>query len=234
MQNGKLIIPASTQGALGNIATCGQLVGLVVTGFCQERYGAKLTFFWGMIFMIGTIFLAVFAQSMAMLMGAEFIMGIPWGMFQTLTTAYASGERAIPRSSESGGWVADMPAEICPINMRGYLAAYASVGWGGGRFVSTGVLRGTLGMKGDWAWRLPYAIQWIWPVPLAALVMFAPESESHSPLPDVATARRLRLTRQARGGWYARAAWRRPRLLSAALPDPTFTPQARSTVMPST
>lgn len=62
--------------------------------------------------------------------------------------------------------------------MRGYLAAYASVGWGGGRFVSTGVLRGTLGMKGDWAWRLPYAIQWIWPVPLAALVVFAPESES--------------------------------------------------------
>jgi hypothetical protein len=116
MQNGKLIIPASTQGALGNIATCGQLVGLVVTGFCQERYGAKRTFFWGMIFMIGTIFLAVFAQSMAMLMGAEFIMGIPWGMFQTLTTAYASGERTItlPNHQENDGRVALTPRRDLP------------------------------------------------------------------------------------------------------------------------
>ena len=45
-----------------------------------------------MIFMILTVFLAVFAQSLAMLYAAEVLMGIPWGMFQTLTTAYAAGK----------------------------------------------------------------------------------------------------------------------------------------------
>lgn len=60
--------------------------------------------------------------------------------------------------------------------MRGYLTAYASLGWGGGRFVSTGVLRGTLNLAGDWAWRVPYACQWMWPLPLAIMILFAPES----------------------------------------------------------
>lgn len=68
------------------------------------------------------------------------------------------------------------PSEICPLNMRGYLAAWASMGWGGGRFLATGILRGTLSMEGEWAWRLPYALQWIWPVPLVCLVWLAPES----------------------------------------------------------
>ena len=31
-------------------------------------------------------------------------------------------------------------------------------------------------MHGSWSWRLPYALQWMWPLPLAALIVFAPES----------------------------------------------------------
>ena len=105
--DGKQIIPNPTQVGLSNTATCGQLVGLVITGIFQERVGCRKTFFGGMILMIGTIFIAVFAQNLNMLYAAEFCMGesvtsqvllalilpgIPWGMFQTLTTAYASGE----------------------------------------------------------------------------------------------------------------------------------------------
>lgn len=61
--------------------------------------------------------------------------------------------------------------------MRGYLAAYASVGWGAGKFIATGVLRGALVIPGDWAWRMPYAIQWVWPAPLLVACLFARESE---------------------------------------------------------
>ncbi|ORX37003.1 general substrate transporter [Kockovaella imperatae] len=149
-------IPNHTQVGLSETTICGQLVGLVITGIAQERYGAKRTFFWGMTALTGTIFLAVFAQNLAMLFVAGFLNGVPWGMFQTLTTAYA--------------------AEICPINLRGYLAAWAQIAWSGGGVIATGVLRGTLTMEGDWAWRLPYALQWLWPVPLALLVLIAPES----------------------------------------------------------
>lgn len=51
----------------------------------------------------GFIFLSVFATSLPMLVVAEVLCGIPWGIFQTLTTAYAS--------------------EVCPIQLRGYLTA---------------------------------------------------------------------------------------------------------------
>jgi SP family general alpha glucoside:H+ symporter-like MFS transporter len=71
-------------------------------------------------------------------------------------------------------------AEICPIGLRGYLTSYVAMGWGGGRFISSGILVGTNKIPGDWAWRLPYALQWMWPVPLAIGALFAPESEHES------------------------------------------------------
>ena len=89
--NGKWSIPAKDQTALSNLATVGQLVGLVLTGYFQERFGMKWTYIAGMSFMIMTIFVAVFAQNLPMLMAAEFLMGMPWGMFQTLATAYVAG-----------------------------------------------------------------------------------------------------------------------------------------------
>ena len=60
--------------------------------------------------------------------------------------------------------------------MRGYLSAWASMGWGGGRFVASGVTKGTLSIAGSWSWRLPFAIQWIWPLPLVLTIWMAPES----------------------------------------------------------
>lgn len=81
MSNGKMAIPASDQTALNNLATVGQLCGLLLCGYCQERFGSKRSFFWGMVFMTLTIFVAFFAQNLPMLMAAEFLMGCPWGIF---------------------------------------------------------------------------------------------------------------------------------------------------------
>ncbi|WWC87014.1 uncharacterized protein L201_001897 [Kwoniella dendrophila CBS 6074] len=127
LHNGKLVIPALYQGAFLNSGKVGQLIGLIITGICQEKYGSKKTYISGMIAMTLSIFLAVFSINLNTLIGAELVMGIPWGMFQTLATAYA--------------------AEICPIKMRGYLAAFASVGWGGGGFIAAGVMKGVLNLK---------------------------------------------------------------------------------------
>lgn len=86
MYNGQKVIPADYQGGLQNITKVGQLVGLVITGYCQERYGSKRTYIGGMIIMTLSIFMAVFAVSLDMLLGAELIMGIPWGMFREYYT----------------------------------------------------------------------------------------------------------------------------------------------------
>ncbi|WWC92593.1 uncharacterized protein L201_007552 [Kwoniella dendrophila CBS 6074] len=155
-KNGKLAIPANYQSGLVNIAYVGQCIGLFLNGYCQERFGSRKTFIGGMILMMATIFLAFFAVSLNMLLAAELAMGIPWGMFQTLSTAYA--------------------AEICPIQLRGYLNAFASVGFGGGSFIASGVLRACLSITNAYGWRLPYALQWVWPLPLALGCYFAPES----------------------------------------------------------
>lgn len=60
--------------------------------------------------------------------------------------------------------------------MRGYLTSWVSMCWGCGSFLASGVLRGSLGLPGDLAWRVPYALQWIWVVPLFVVGLVAPES----------------------------------------------------------
>lgn len=45
-----------------------------------------------------------------------------------------------------------------------------------GQVIGVGVVKAMLHRTDEWAWRLPYALQWMWPVPLFIGVLFAPES----------------------------------------------------------
>lgn len=103
-----------------------------------------------------TIFILFFAQNVEMLLAGNIICGIPWGIFQTLTTAYA--------------------AEICPSAIRGYLTAWVSMCWGCGSFLAAGILRASLDLEGNAGWKVPYGIQWIWVPPLFVVAFFCPES----------------------------------------------------------
>jgi len=81
---------------------------------------------------------------------------LPWGIFQTITTTYA--------------------AEVTPVSLRPYLTTYVNLCWVIGQLIASGVLKGLLNLNGQWAYRIPFAIQWIWPVPIGLVVFFAPES----------------------------------------------------------
>lgn len=48
--------------------------------------------------------------------------------------------------------------------------------WVFGQLISAGVLRGFLHYQGDMSWRIPYAIQWVWPPLIMLGTLFAPES----------------------------------------------------------
>ncbi|CAK7234032.1 hypothetical protein SCUCBS95973_008795 [Sporothrix curviconia] len=48
--------------------------------------------------------------------------------------------------------------------------------WVIGQFLATGVLRGLLGRADNWAWRIPYAVQWVFPPFIIVGILFAPES----------------------------------------------------------
>ena len=50
--------------------------------------------------------------------------------------------------------------------------------WVFGQFISTGVTRALLPLPitDKWAYKIPFAVQWAWPVPLFLAILFAPES----------------------------------------------------------
>lgn len=77
-------------------------------------------------------------------------------LLQTLSTTYA--------------------CEVVPTVLRPYLTAYVCMCWGAGILLSSGVVRAVAGIDGNLAWKLPFACQFIWPVPLFIGAYFAPES----------------------------------------------------------
>lgn len=60
--------------------------------------------------------------------------------------------------------------------LRGYLTTYVNLMWGLGQLIASGVLRGFLKRSDQWAYRIPYALQWVWPVLIVPGLLFAPES----------------------------------------------------------
>lgn len=149
-------IPAPWQAGLSNGANVGEILGLFINGIVSERYGYRKTMIVSLVAVIGFIFIPFFARSLVDLEVGEILCGIPWGVFQTLTTAYAS--------------------EVCPTQLRAYLTTYVNLCWVFGQLIGSGVLRAQALKADQWSYRIPFAIQWIWPVPIIVGVLLAPES----------------------------------------------------------
>lgn len=96
------------------------------------------------------------AQNVQTLLAAEILCGIPWGIFQTICITYAS--------------------EVCPVALRGYLTTYVNFCWGLGQEIGIGVIHSMIDRDDQWAYRIPYGLQWMWPLPLFIGIWFAPES----------------------------------------------------------
>ncbi|KAL7784030.1 putative MFS alpha-glucoside transporter [Trichoderma afarasin] len=153
---GKKYISAPWQSGLSNSSLVGQLAGLIVNAYAQDRFGCRATMMAFMAWMAVMIFIPVFAPSLPVLAWGEAMCGVSWGVFQTLSTTYAS--------------------EVVPTVLRPYVTAYVCMCWGAGILLSSGVVRAVAGLSGNIAWRLPFALQWIWPIPLFVGAYLAPES----------------------------------------------------------
>ncbi|KEY69519.1 hypothetical protein S7711_02056 [Stachybotrys chartarum IBT 7711] len=149
-------IPAAWQAGLSNGVYVGEMIGLILNGIISERYGYRYTVMGCLVLLTGFITIFFTAQNVQTLLAAEILCGIPWGVFQTLTITYAS--------------------EVCPVALRGYLTTYINCCWGIGQIIGIGVIRSMLDRDDEWSYRIPYALQWIWPLPLFVGVYFAPES----------------------------------------------------------
>ncbi|CAG8906483.1 unnamed protein product [Penicillium egyptiacum] len=154
--DGSYQVPAAWQAGLSNGAYCGEIIGLFINGWASERFGYRYTILTSLALI--TAFTAIFftAPNIQTLLAAEILAGVPWGIFQTLTVAYAS--------------------EVCPVVLRGYLTSYVNFCWGLGQFIGIGVIKAMLNRDDQWSYRIPYGLQWMWPVPLFVAIFFAPES----------------------------------------------------------
>ncbi|KAL6152229.1 hypothetical protein ACJQWK_04295 [Exserohilum turcicum] len=153
---GKYSVRASWQSALSNGARAGEVIGLIINGFVSERYGYRNTMIGALMAMTAFIFILFFAPNVETLVIGEVFCGIPWGMFQTLTTQYAS--------------------EVAPVRLRPILTTFVNMCWVMGQFIAAGVNRGCVQRPDQWAYRIPFAIQWVWPIPIMVGVFLAPES----------------------------------------------------------
>lgn len=154
--DGTYQVPANLQSAVSNGVNAGEIVGLLINGVLADWIGYRWVMIGCLFLMVAFIFLQFFATSIYMYLGAEILLGVPWGVFQTLTTTYA--------------------AEVCPNVLRPYLTMLVSLCWSVGYLVGTGVLRAFLSSHGEWAYRIPFALQWALPIPLAIGIFLAPES----------------------------------------------------------
>lgn len=48
-----------------------------------------------------------------------------------------------------------------------------------GQLISAGVLRGLVSRVDEWGYKIPFALQWVWPVFLIPAIWFAPDSPWH-------------------------------------------------------
>lgn len=113
--DGSYVIPARWQTSLGMGSNIGSIIGLFINGACSDRFGYKKTFQCALFVMICTLFVPFFAPNVQTLMAGQILQGLPWGVFQTLTTAYAS--------------------EICPVALRAYLTTYVNLCWVMGQLI---------------------------------------------------------------------------------------------------
>jgi MFS transporter, SP family, general alpha glucoside:H+ symporter len=156
LPNGTYQVPGPWQSALSCAATVGAIFGAFGNGYFTHHFGYRKVLLVSLVAITGFIFVLFFATSLGMLEAGLVLCGIPWGVFATLAPAYAS--------------------EVCPLALRGYLTVYVNLCWAFGQLIAAGVLRGFVNGTTQWAYRIPFAIQWVWPVPLFIILWFAPES----------------------------------------------------------
>ncbi|KAI2774488.1 sugar transporter [Daldinia loculata] len=152
----KWVLSAAWQSGLSNGARAGEILGLILAGWISDRYGYKITTIGFLISMIMFIFVLFFAPNVQVLVIGEVLCGIPWGAFQSVAPAYAS--------------------EVAPVVLRPYLTTFINMCWVIGQFFAAAVNKGSVGRLDEWAYRIPFGVQWVWPVPILAGLVFAPES----------------------------------------------------------
>ncbi|KAK1981781.1 alpha glucoside transporter [Colletotrichum cereale] len=152
-------ISSSWQQKFNAIGAVANIVGALLNGYFTPKYGHRIVLIVSLVWLAAFVFVVFFAHNIEMQLAGQILCNLPWGVFATTGPAYA--------------------AEVTPLAIRGYLTSYVNLCWCIGQFISAGVLKGLVDVKGQWSYKIPFAIQWVWPIPLIIAAWMAPESPWH-------------------------------------------------------
>ncbi|KAH8649970.1 hypothetical protein BX600DRAFT_529071 [Xylariales sp. PMI_506] len=149
-------ISSAWQAGLVDIGSIGNIIGALLNGYFTPKVGPRVVMMTSLAALSTFVFITFFAPNMTVILFGQLLCSIPWGIFATTAPAYA--------------------VEIAPLALRGYLTAYINLCFCTGQLISARVLKGLVNNSTEWGYRVPFATQWIWPVPLFIGTFLAPES----------------------------------------------------------
>ncbi|KAK0384728.1 hypothetical protein NLU13_7206 [Sarocladium strictum] len=156
LDDGTYEVAAPWQTALGMGNPIGQVLGALASGYPLQLLGRKKTLAICCVWSIGFVFVQFFSTSIGMLCAGEILGGLAYGFYVVIAPTYAS--------------------EVCPLALRGFLTTSINLAFVIGQFIAQGCAAGVETRLDEWAYKIPFAIQWVWPVVLLAALPFAPES----------------------------------------------------------
>ncbi|KFY78726.1 hypothetical protein V499_02166 [Pseudogymnoascus sp. VKM F-103] len=152
----KFIIEASWQSAFQCSGPVGAFMGVFMAGPITSRIGYRWATIGGLMFLNAFIFIFYFGNSQGMFFAAQILEGIPWGIFIANAPAYCS--------------------EIVPMRLRAPATQMLQMFWAIGAIIVGGITYHYQSRDDASAYRVPIALQWMFPTPLAILLFIAPES----------------------------------------------------------
>ena len=155
---GDAVLPANWQSAFNAVSAVGGLFGGLAVGWIAERIGPKGTVLVACCISTIAVFLQFFtpAHVNAMMLVSKLINGFALGMYVATASGYCS--------------------EISPLALRGITTGSINLFICLGQLVCNIVIM-AVGQRSDkYGYRIPFAVQWAFPLILAGGMWWAPES----------------------------------------------------------
>ncbi|GAB7362230.1 hypothetical protein MBLNU230_g2255t1 [Neophaeotheca triangularis] len=152
----RMVIETKWQSALQMGGPVGAIIGVVLSGPLTSRIGYRWSVIVALMALNAFIFVFYFANSLPVMLASQLLEGIPWGIFIANAPAYCS--------------------EIVPIPLRAPATQMLQMFWAIGAIIVGGVCYYYEPFDDETAYRIPIALQWMFPTPLAILIWMAPES----------------------------------------------------------
>lgn len=150
------VVPAGWLAAFNSISSVGQFFGGFICSWCSDKIGRRLALFIGLFFVTGGIFGEVLSFTRVAFLLGKLVLGIGLGFYLTIGPLYAS--------------------EIAPVALRGIVTGGTNLGICVGQLLANGVIAGFGDREDLWAFRGPFAVQWVFVVIMFVGLPFAPES----------------------------------------------------------